>query len=1312
MDKYKKHIGLLLCLLMLVQYLPVAGFAAEDCPHHETHTESCGYAEARDAVPCGHEHSESCYESRCTHIHDEACGYAEARDAVPCNCQPQSELIHEASCTYDPEDPQSECICSAEAVVTHAEGCAYSPAADAQPCIHVCSADCMAQTLACIHKEHDSTCGYEPAVEAMECGFVCTECTQPELSDGNMGLFASDIDNTPPIPVSTAWSNHNLLAPGTAYVYMDVEEDLSGVAIGRLEFRCGEHKLLSADERFSYSEYGGNYYFEVPVPEGTVPGSYELYSIYLEDRAGNSCTYYQIPPTEEDAPFPEGFGGGDILVREPVQADGDTVTGTWGENITWVLNKTTGELILSGTGDMEFPEGGYAPWIDYVSDIKSVTVGEGITSIGYAAFEECRNLTSVSLPDGLTKIDSNAFLLCSSLASIQFPETLQHIGRQAMWGCDSITRIEIPAGVERIEYEPFIYSSNLEFIQVDPENQHYCNDESGVLYNKEKTELIQAPARLSGKYTIAETTESIAQRAFVVCNISSVVIPSGITTIEWATFEWCRNLSSVTFSEGLVTIGKESFRECIFSEVQFPSTLTTIEDRAFSMCPDLSNVEIPANITSIGDGVFSMSENLSFIRVDAQNPGYCNDSQGVLYSKDMTELIQAPGKMTGTYTVNASTIAIKNEAFRGCSNLRRLVLSPSVQSLGENALAYCFSLKELYFRGSAPYSAGNSMLWIETSAFYPADDETWTESALRNYGGQVRWLPYDPYSGVCGDDAYWKYDPENHSLTISGSGVTYDYDFFYEPTWEWLGYEDQIRSIDIEEGITDIGSQLCYSTEMLEELSLPDSLETIGEGAFGDCPNLKSVVLPRDLRTVGDGAFVECNSLAEVTVPNDILAIARHAFDGCESLTTLHMPDSIPSIPDEVLGQEILNISRFAMVDTIWFYGDAPEFADAAFADRVLDAYYPGFNETWTEDIRQDYGGDVNWIPYGVDEDPIEPDRPQEPPPQEPDPPQEEPDPPVEELDPLPEAQPEAEGEDDGGAVFNPPFVITPDALDMALQEAIHTEEIPMYLTATDIYAADTAFHFRKQQLRSSGTLVELSIPEEGVDTVSLPVNGLKSLVENHAALCITAENAQIILDEKAVESVVRQAAGSTVYLRWREVNSTTMTAAQRKTLRESLAGSGAIRIAKVYSVTMYSNGRSISEFDNGTMVLKLPLPTGTTGTHQNLLIYYLDSSGGLEAQETHYDDQYICVNLSHLSEYALIQNLSSQNLAPSQEPTEPEPLPAAPAAAQEAPEVLPVEVPSGNSAEAPMYLLILLLSAAAVCVVLLILILSKNKHP
>lgn len=120
-------------------------------------------------------------------------------------------------------------------------------------------------------------------------------------------------------------------------------------------------------------------------------------------------------------------------------------SGTCGDNLTWTLDDA-GTLTISGTGEIEAPEA----WSRVRSNIKSVIIEAGVTSIGWYAFYDCSSMTSITIPDSVTVIGLGAFRNCRSLSIITIPDSVTRIGAGAFLGCTGLTSITIPDGVTQL----------------------------------------------------------------------------------------------------------------------------------------------------------------------------------------------------------------------------------------------------------------------------------------------------------------------------------------------------------------------------------------------------------------------------------------------------------------------------------------------------------------------------------------------------------------------------------------------------------------------------------------------------------------------------------------------------------------------------------------------------------------------------------------------------------------------------------------------------------------------------------------------
>ena len=353
-----------------------------------------------------------------------------------------------------------------------------------------------------------------------------------------------------------------------------------------------------------------------------------------------------------------------------------------GSNLTWTLDDE-GTLRVDGNGRMENYYSSSMPWYNYRSSIKSVVIGEGVTSIGNHAFFECNNLTSVTIPKGVTSIGDAAFQQCSKLTLVSIPESVTSIGLQTFYYCSSLASVTIPNRVTSIGDRAFslcsslatvtipesvtsigdgIFSncSSLTNITVDANNAKYSSDELGVLYNKDKTTLIQYPeGNTATRYEIPSSVINIGVGAFFHCNsLTSVTIPESVTSIGNSVFSGCSSLAMVTIPEGITSIGNSAFFGCnSLASVTIPMSVKSIDDSAFSYCRSLTSVIIPKGLTSIGWSAFSNCSSLTSVAIP---PSVSSIGWFVFsYCSSLTSV-----------TIPSSVTSIKDRAFSGCTNLK------------------------------------------------------------------------------------------------------------------------------------------------------------------------------------------------------------------------------------------------------------------------------------------------------------------------------------------------------------------------------------------------------------------------------------------------------------------------------------------------------------------------------------------------------------------------------------------------------------------------------------------------------------------
>ena len=419
------------------------------------------------------------------------------------------------------------------------------------------------------------------------------------------------------------------------------------------------------------------------------------------------------------------------VVALPTEASAAT-SGTCGENVTWNLNDA-GTLTISGTGAMRNYSGSnYVPWYSSSSSVKTVVIGGNVTSIGSNAFAACNNLNSVvigngvisirdhafsfcknltrlTIPDSVTHIGDNAFECCTSLTSLTIPNSVTSIGDQAFCGCNCLTIVSMGNSVSSIGEYAFGDCDSLTGIWVDANNLFYSSDSSGVLFNKDKTVLIQAPCALQGEYAVPNSVTSIGNYAFDCCtSLTSVTIGNSVTDIGNCAFRYCYSLTSVTIGNSVTSIGNDAFYNCYkLVEVINHSGITITAGSSNNgyvayYAKEIHNGE--SEIVNTGEYLFYTYNGINYLLCYTGNdtalvlPGFYN---GQTYEIYPYAFYKYDGNHNVIYvTIPDSVTSIGSYAFSRHYSLISITMGNSVASVSNSAFSSCYKLDTVKYRGS------------------------------------------------------------------------------------------------------------------------------------------------------------------------------------------------------------------------------------------------------------------------------------------------------------------------------------------------------------------------------------------------------------------------------------------------------------------------------------------------------------------------------------------------------------------------------------------------------------------------------------
>jgi hypothetical protein len=356
-----------------------------------------------------------------------------------------------------------------------------------------------------------------------------------------------------------------------------------------------------------------------------------------------------------------------------------------------------------------------------------------------------------------------------------------------------------------------------------------------------------------------------------------------------------------------------------FGVLIIPATLdnlpvTGIADDAFNDLDSVTNVTIPGSVTNIGNGAFSGCADLTAITVDATNPVY-SSTNGVLFDKAFTTLVEYPGGLAGSYTIPGSVSNIGVAAFEQCYSLASVTIPGSVIHIGDDAFNDCTSLTAI------TVDATNSFYSSVEGVLFDKNQSTLIEYPGGLAGGytipdsvsKIGVAAFDQchrltsvtipgsVTGI-GDDAF------NDCTTLTAMTVDAT-NSFYSSVDGVLFDKNQTTLIEYPGGlagnytipgsVTRIGEDAFQNCNGLTSITIPGSVSNIGAGAFGSCYSLANLTITMGVTSIESNAFEQCYSLASVTIPGSVTNIGDGAFNYCLSLTSVTIPDSVASIGEE-----------------------------------------------------------------------------------------------------------------------------------------------------------------------------------------------------------------------------------------------------------------------------------------------------------------------------------------------------------------------------------------------------------------------------
>lgn len=506
-------------------------------------------------------------------------------------------------------------------------------------------------------------------------------------------------------------------------------------------------------------------------------------------------------------------------------------SGKCGDDLVWALTDD-GVLTISGTGEMaDYPNFPDVPWYDDREKIMTAVIEPGVTNICSFAFFGCKNLTSVTIPEGVTSIGSYAFNACN-LTSMEIPASVTAIG--------TLDASALGAGRNLTGY--FVDEKNTAYTSVD-----------GILFSKDGTVLVAYPqGKNDTSYSIPESVTCIASDAFGGSRLTSVTIPESVTSIRLGAFFGCNGLTSITIPKSVVSIGDLALADCanlssiyadeentVYTSVdgilfnkekttlvvypsgrkttsyRIPEGVTSIGDYAFDGC-GLTSVTIPGSVTSIGSSAFSG----------------CPSLKDVYYAGTQT---QWDAVQIGDYN---------GPLFKATLHFK-FANSVAFGSCGDNLTWDIGADRTLTITGIG------AMLDYE----YTTDDNGDRHTT-------APWYAYSPKKLVIEDDVTYI----GHYAFL-GCGLTGSVTIPETVTglgWESFGLCSGLTDVTIPASLTKIRYGTFNGCTGLTSVVIPEGVPMIDGIAFAGCTGLTSIVIPESVTKIEWGAFRDCSNLKDV----------------------------------------------------------------------------------------------------------------------------------------------------------------------------------------------------------------------------------------------------------------------------------------------------------------------------------------------------------------------------------------------------------------------------------------------------------------
>ena len=550
--------------------------------------------------------------------------------------------------------------------------------------------------------------------------------------------------------------------------------------------------------------------------------------------------------------------------------------GAQGSNQTWMLS-CDGHLDIKGIGAMADYSAGGAPWNEHKDAIHTVTLADGINTIGENAFAGFTNLTDIYAPwtDNIPVLPASNNP--QSSVSLHVPCIATGAYQTADGWKDYTVEAEYTAsgtcGADGDNLTWTLCDSTLTISGTGAMADWVVD--AGCPWHQYRTQI----------YTIniAEGVTTIGNRAFVFTKISSITIPNSVTSIGSNAFRLSTLLEEIVLPEGLNSIGDYAFQYGNVKTIHIPSSVTSLGTGAFEGCDLLKdiyvewqssipewptkfsnrygvNLHIPCgteelyNAASGWNGYTIVNEMLASGTCGAEGDNLtwelCDSTLTISGTGAMANYpaLNMPWKDYRTsitsVIISEGVTTIGAYAFSGCSHLTSLTVPSSLTSVGQNAFTSCWAMESVYI----------------------SDLEAWCNIDFGTYDSS-------PFS-------------RNGYLIYVGGG-----DLYVNGT--------KVTTLTIPDGITEIKHHAFYGFAGITSIDF-NQVTSIGNEAFNGCHGLSEVTIPEGVTAIGQYGFSYCSHLQSISIPASVSSLGTSMLAANNMLTDIHVhwTENIPAWPE------------------------------------------------------------------------------------------------------------------------------------------------------------------------------------------------------------------------------------------------------------------------------------------------------------------------------------------------------------------------------------------------------------------------------